>query len=507
MKARIKPQGGGLSKESGNTSLKTGSHKQKTGKQLLRFVPPLVYAVVFALWIILAPSLATAVQEGGARVAAGVAMGSYLALFLVFFILFMILKSLRLNLFFALACLAMFMQTGLANARYMPYAFQPVLTWLAGNRIDFVMIPAIGILAVCVFHQMFPGLCQKWFLNAFYILTAVFSVALLFAGRIEFEMAGWGCVGLFLAALLYSLIRLISKQRRFSIEQIVFLIGALFVVYSATGDILRLFNVGNRFVLFFFPFISVGNMADNAIFIYSLILAGAFLQTTASGIRKSGGEKYRLAATEMLTQSQLEFQREQFGQIKESVESVRFMRHDMKHHFAVLGEYAQAGNISGIRGYMEGLDYGLIASRGKIHCENNAVNAILTHYLSQAENDGAELKVKLTVPAETGQVRDSDLCVIIGNLLDNAVAACRDVPPGDRFIRLFSYVDGNTLTFTMENSFDGKAGEEDGVFYSRKRGGEGFGLSSVKAVAARYGGAARFEAKNAVFLSSVYVVL
>jgi len=57
----------------------------------------------------------------------------------------------------------------------------------------------------------------------------------------------------------------------------------------------------------------------------------------------------------------------------------------------------------------------------------------------------------------------------------------------------------------MDNSFDGIYEEQNGVFFSRKRGGEGTGLSSVRAIAQRYGGSARFEVRENVFMSSVYV--
>ena len=474
------------------------------GKQPRRFILPLVYAAAFALWLILAPSFAYAVSEGGARVVAGITMGSYLALFIVFSVLFLIHKAYLINLFFAIACLTMFVQTGTMNYRYMPLPFTSFWEWLAGLRFDLVTIPVVVIVAVCIFHRVFPGVYQKWFLIAMYILMTAVSISFLLNIGNSLLIVGWIAVCVFAAAVLYSLVRLITKLRRVSLEQLVVLIGAFFVIYYIAGDVLS--GIDNSFVTFFFPFMSAGVFTENALLMYSLIVSSVFLSATARGIRESGGETHRLKAAEMIAQSQLDFQREQFGQIMVNVESVKYMRHDMKHHFAVLSEYAQSGNIAGIKGYMEGLDYGLIASRGKIYCENYAVNAILTHYLSLVENDGFDIKIKLTVPADAGRVRDSDLCVVVGNLLDNAVEACRQAG-GERFIRFYSYVEGNALTFTMENSFDGAAREEDGFFYSRKREGMGFGISSVKAVAARNGGAARFEAKGTMFLSSVYLVM
>jgi len=58
----------------------------------------------------------------------------------------------------------------------------------------------------------------------------------------------------------------------------------------------------------------------------------------------------------------------------------------------------------------------------------------------------------------------------------------------------------------VDNSFDGAAGMREGRFLSRKRRGrEGVGLVSVRAVAAKYGGSAVFtpDAEKGVVHSEV----
>jgi sensor histidine kinase YesM len=57
----------------------------------------------------------------------------------------------------------------------------------------------------------------------------------------------------------------------------------------------------------------------------------------------------------------------------------------------------------------------------------------------------------------------------------------------------------------VDNSFEGSLHPVDGVFFSSKRKGEGIGLTSVRAIANRYDGSARFEDKEGVFQASVYV--
>jgi len=140
-------------------------------------------------------------------------------------------------------------------------------------------------------------------------------------------------------------------------------------------------------------------------------------------------------------------------------------------------------------------------------CENYAVSAVALHYLSIAEIAGIKTSVQLSIPVKTGRVQEIDLCVIVGNLLENAIEACKRQTCGERFIKLYSSVEYDTLTVTMDNSFDSNYAEKDGVFLSAKRDGMGVGLSSVMAVARKYGGNASFEVKENVFMSWVYVIM
>ena len=94
---------------------------------------------------------------------------------------------------------------------------------------------------------------------------------------------------------------------------------------------------------------------------------------------------------------------------------------------------------------------------------------------------------------------------IFGNLLENALEACARMTEGRRFLRLISSVHLDTLTVTMDNSFDGHADFDGERFRSSKRDDFGVGLGSIRAVARKRGGDARFEPDGRVFRSSVYL--
>jgi signal transduction histidine kinase len=138
-------------------------------------------------------------------------------------------------------------------------------------------------------------------------------------------------------------------------------------------------------------------------------------------------------------------------------------------------------------------------------CENEAVNALVTYYKGFAGSEGIDIVCKLDIPRHVGRIANVDLSRIIGNMLENAIEACRLMDYGVKKIRLQSMISGDMLVFGMHNSFDGDYQlRPDGSFISRKReSGIATGLSSIRSVAEKYNGSVKFEAVDRVFKTSV----
>lgn len=201
----------------------------------------------------------------------------------------------------------------------------------------------------------------------------------------------------------------------------------------------------------------------------------------------------------------MEAQKKHHKLLLENAEMVKAQRHDLRHQLAVIRSYSENEDKSMLISYLDTLIAEIPSEHGTIYCENIAVNAIVSHYAALAEKYGVELTIKLNIPEHIEQISDSNLCVILGNLFENAIEACSHMTEGHKFIRLHSRLQYETLSITMDNSFDGKFIEKDGKLVSRKREEIGTGLTSVTSVAEKHGGGARFEADGLVFLSSVYV--
>ena len=219
-------------------------------------------------------------------------------------------------------------------------------------------------------------------------------------------------------------------------------------------------------------------------------------------LQKQAALEKRLSLETHLLSVQIEEQRKHGKLLMENAERIRRQRRELRHQLTYLQELADT-DPEKLLAYLSTL-IGSIPAPPEVFCKNEAVNAIVSHYSAVCKREGVELSAELSV-LSGGAVPDNDLCVVFGNLLENAVEACSRMAEGRRFITLRSAPRQGLLIITMDNSYGGSVREENGQFYSSKRESFGIGLSSVRAVARKYGGEARFEYDGAVFSSSVYM--
>lgn len=233
------------------------------------------------------------------------------------------------------------------------------------------------------------------------------------------------------------------------------------------------------------------------------ILCGFFMRDALAIKAKNHQLSYELA----LIERQMELQRTHYLTLSKAADEIRIHRHDFRHHLAVIREYNQNNDRDKLEQYLNELSDHIPSGKLRRFCENDAVNAIAIYYCDLArENHLPEPVIHLNIPQDTGNVPASDLCVVLGNLLDNAIHACLSLPEDSSFIRLQSRLQYDILTITLDNPYSFVDQRRDGSFRSTKSGG-GTGLLSIQTIAERYGGNSEFKAENGVFSASVYLHL
>jgi len=407
-------------------------------------------------------------------------LGAFLALFFVFALLFTLLPSYRANLYFALFCLLWFLRTGVTGEKIFTDIF-PWLPWQIKFRIEYLTLPLMAFLFLSLLDILFPQILHRAFLYALYAVSAIVVGIFLFTDTLFMSNAIFYCEALYVPSILYIVTRFAMKLRSVKMEQGIFLAGTALFLLAAVHD---MFYYSDHYFLFF----RIGqDVSSVSMLLLTFCQAAAMFIVTVRKMETTAAENAILKQSADMIEKQLAIQQGHYSEIMELVDRDNKARHDFRHHLTVMKRYYHSGESKKLISYLDDLSAGMPSPYEKILCENFAVNAVTVYYLSLAENEGVETDVKLDIPEETGNIPAMDMIVIMGNLLENALNACRRMKNGNKYIRVRSNIKGNFLGIEVTNSFDGQ------------HGSEGIGLSSVKAVCEKHGGFAEFEIKADVW--------
>jgi sensor histidine kinase regulating citrate/malate metabolism len=215
---------------------------------------------------------------------------------------------------------------------------------------------------------------------------------------------------------------------------------------------------------------------DIAFFIMCLLVYILFIQTSLQISERKHAEQEVIFSRQIVEQQRLHY-----SKLLEGMQSARLMRHDFALHTrALLGMKDKSSMDDYLRHMVS--EYS-VPSPGQF-CENEAVNMIISHYHLECQKQNIAFDAHTQIASEL-PIDDMSLCVVIGNLMENALEACSYLDDG-RYINLNSrWVDSSQIIM-VENSFDGYVRKNEGNMLSRKKNG-GLGLSSIRRIASHPG--------------------
>ena len=198
----------------------------------------------------------------------------------------------------------------------------------------------------------------------------------------------------------------------------------------------------------------------------------------------------------------LSMQQQRYESLKAAIEEARQARHDLRHQLCQLAALAEEGNLEKIKAYLSGA-VSRIPSFEMHFCENRAADSVVGYYCALAKRENIPYSVQIDLP-ECLPVDEINLCLVLSNLLENALEASLRTAPARRRIELTAYLHGNSLALIqVENTYDGVIREKDGVFQSSKRKGEGVGIQSVRHIAEKSGGVSTVTYQDGLFCAKV----
>lgn len=196
----------------------------------------------------------------------------------------------------------------------------------------------------------------------------------------------------------------------------------------------------------------------------------------------------------------------QYNEIKEIYLQMRGWRHDYHNHMQTMKAYLAMDNLKDLEEYLDELEEDLKGIDTMVKSGNNMIDAIINSKLSLAKKDSIKLNVKIKVLPKLS-ISDVDLCVIIGNLLDNAIEASRKIPEENRFIRLYMDTVGQQFYLSIQNSAKEILNFNERNYISSKRGEHGLGMKRVRLLVEKYKGYLNLQNEPGIFASEVTIPL
>jgi signal transduction histidine kinase len=176
-----------------------------------------------------------------------------------------------------------------------------------------------------------------------------------------------------------------------------------------------------------------------------------------------------------------------YEKLTDMTEQLHILRHDYKYHLAAMLKMFKDGYNQEIQDYLEMVSGDIDKRIMNDFCQSRVINALLDSFSHRCHKEGIDFQVRIQLPpAQT--VDDYDLCIILGNLLENAITACLRTPENERrYIELSMRPNELQYGIKVENSYDGILKHEGKMLYTTKKEG-GLGIKSTVSVAGRYHG-------------------
>ena len=194
----------------------------------------------------------------------------------------------------------------------------------------------------------------------------------------------------------------------------------------------------------------------------------------------------------------LEMQAQQYHRLQAYMQKTSRLRHDFRYQLTVLAGMLKKQQYKELEQYLD--QYIARVSDAPVrYCSSYAVNAILNHYASICRELGikADLNIRLQ---ESFAVEDSDFCVLLGNLLENAIDGCKSVPEDKRSLILkIGQTAEHVIALQISNPYEGLLNKKEGRLFSSKHEGEGQGLKSVQLIVEKYDGVLDIRCEDQIF--------
>ena len=194
-----------------------------------------------------------------------------------------------------------------------------------------------------------------------------------------------------------------------------------------------------------------------------------------------------------------------YQEVETMYKQIRGWRHDYRNHIQLMKVLAANGDMDAIKDYLDKLDTDLSTVDTVVKTGNAMADAILNSKISLAKSKGIAVKVDAHIPVKL-KMSELDLCVIIGNLFDNAIDASMALPEEQRLIRVYMDMKNTQLYISFTNFTATKKLTKVGNRFNTTKGdGHGFGLVRIDNIIERLDGYLSRNSEDGAFTTEILI--
>lgn len=204
---------------------------------------------------------------------------------------------------------------------------------------------------------------------------------------------------------------------------------------------------------------------------------------------------------------QLELYKSQINESEKQNDNLRKIRHDMKNHLQCILNLIDENDYAKAKEYIQEisenkLNFGLLI----INTGNRGIDVISNVKLMECKNKN--IKVTSNISKINVVTDDVDMCIILGNLFDNAIEACEKISEQSE-IHFEITQKKSYINILMKNSIHQSVLENNPQLSTtkNKKLEHGIGLKSVKDVVKKYEGMIDFYEKEGYFTVDIWLLM
>lgn len=264
------------------------------------------------------------------------------------------------------------------------------------------------------------------------------------------------------------------------------------------------------------PFVSIGiiyfvvhSAAEMKAMIISVIIGFFLINILIFYLYHSLIEYYSACLEKKMFEQMVEVYAYQLDLVQESQNRVKALRHDLKHHIIELTSMAKKKGNGEMQTYLENMEKFMLNPNEYVVTGNQNIDGVLNYMLQKANEILDVVNIKINIPEQLF-LNNFNICVIVGNLLDNAIKAASQTQ--EKFLSINIQTKQGILFIFIENSYSGNIVEENHKIITSQKdiAIHGIGLENVRKVVEMSSGdmkvnysSTRFDVEILLYLSDI----